>query len=190
MLAATAATQADKPEDSSGDSDAEAWEGIDVRTGDLDIVHKTLTGMAKRSSDEGAQALGRHARTIRLGRSLWQSQPLSSKHAEHKCERFFDDGTFPPLEEVNKSLDAVKKLDEARPAPFAARTQPFIRFSINDYNAALDKWLHAVAKKEESPTPGQFEVQRKSKYRVMLEIRLQKEGILLRKAHPERAPAE
>ena len=81
---------------------------IDIRAGNLDIVHKTLTGMAKRSSDEGAQALGRHARTIRLGRSLWQSEPLSSKDAEHLCERFFDDGTFPPLKEVKKALDAVK----------------------------------------------------------------------------------
>ena len=109
LLAATAATQAEKPEDSSEDSDAEAWQGIDVRTGNLDIVHKTLTGMAKRSSDEGAQALGRHARTIRLGRSLWQSEPLSSTDAEHMCERFFDDGTFPPLKEVKKALDAVRK---------------------------------------------------------------------------------
>ena len=97
LLAATAATQAEKQEYSSEDSDAEAWQGIDVRTGNLDIVHKTLTGMAKRSSDEGAQALGRHARTIRLGRSLWQSEPLSSTDAEHMCERFFDDGTFPLL---------------------------------------------------------------------------------------------
>ena len=87
-------------------------------------------------------------------------------------------------------MDALKKLDEARPAPFAARTQPFTRFSIKDYNAVLDKWLHAVAKEEESPTPEQFEVLRKIKDRVMLEIRLEKEGILLPKAHPERATAE
>ena len=87
-------------------------------------------------------------------------------------------------------MDAVKKLDEARPAPFAARTQPFTRLSIKDYNAVLDKWLHAVAKEKESPTPEQFEVLRKIKDRVMLEIRLEKEGILLPKTHPERATAE
>ena len=77
LLAATAATQAEEQNDSSEDENEESWHDIDVRAGDLDIVHNTLAGIAKRSSDEGKQALGRHARTIRLGRSLWQSAPLT-----------------------------------------------------------------------------------------------------------------
>ena len=42
LLAATAATQAEKQDDSSDDENEESWHNIDVRAGDLDIVHNTL----------------------------------------------------------------------------------------------------------------------------------------------------
>ena len=102
LLAATAATQAEKQNDSSDDDNEESWHDIDVRAGDLNIVHNTLAGIAKRSSDEGKQALGRHARTIRLGRSLWQSEPLTKDDTKHIRERHFEEGTFPPIKQMKK----------------------------------------------------------------------------------------
>ena len=42
LLAATAATQAETEDDSSDDNNEEAWHGVDVRAGDLDIVQNTL----------------------------------------------------------------------------------------------------------------------------------------------------
>ena len=109
-LAATAATQAEKQDDSSDDENEESWHNIDVRAGDLDIVNNTLAGIAKRSSDEGKQALGRHARTIRLGRSLWQSAPLTKAETENIRERHFHEGTFPPPKQLKKAVEAIKML--------------------------------------------------------------------------------
>ena len=102
LLAATAATQAEKQDDSSEDDNEESWHGVDVRAGDIDIVHNTLAGIAKSSSDEGKQALGRHARTIRLGRSLWQSAPLTKEDTRNMRERHFKDGTIPPMKQIRK----------------------------------------------------------------------------------------
>ena len=79
LLAATAATKTEEEGDSSEDSDAEAWRHLDVHAGSMDVVHRALGGIAARSSEEGVAALGRHARTKRLGRRLWQSAPLSTQ---------------------------------------------------------------------------------------------------------------
>ena len=103
LLAATAATQNEKQNDSSEDENEESWHDIDVRAGDLNIVHNTLAGIAKRSSDEGKQALGRHARTIRLGRSLWQSEPLTKDDTNNIRGRHFEEGTIPPIKQIKKS---------------------------------------------------------------------------------------
>ena len=85
-------------ENSSDDSDAEQWENLDVKAGSLELVRQTLQGMASRNAEEGLKAMGRHAKTIRLGRSLWESPPLEANVARLIEERFFD-GTFPPLKE-------------------------------------------------------------------------------------------
>ena len=77
------------------DSDAETWRSLDMRAGSMDLVRQTLQGMAARSSDEGLKAMGAHARTIRLGRALWESAPLDAKVATSVQERLFDDATFP-----------------------------------------------------------------------------------------------
>ena len=83
----------------------------------MDLVHQTLRGIAARSADEGQKALGRHARTIRLGRSLWQSDPLSAEVVGSMRERFFDDSYFPPLAEMRSVVAQSKKQEEQRPAP-------------------------------------------------------------------------
>ena len=70
LLAATAATKLENSDGSSDDTDAEEWENLDVKAGSMQLVRLTLQGMASRNADEGVKAMGRHAATIRLGRSL------------------------------------------------------------------------------------------------------------------------
>jgi hypothetical protein len=113
LLTATAASRIEQSDDSSEDSAVEAWQNLDLQVGNLDLVHQTLPGIAARSSDEGQKALGRHARTIRLGRSLWQSDPLSSEIVTSMQERMFDDGCFPPLAEMRSIVAKAKKTRRA-----------------------------------------------------------------------------
>ena len=70
LLAATAASGTEQSDDSSENSDVEALRNLDLQVGHMDLVHQTLRGIAARSADEGEKVLGRHAQTIRLGRSL------------------------------------------------------------------------------------------------------------------------
>ena len=76
ILTATAATRTEESEDSSDDTDAEQYENFDLKAGNMDLVHQTLKGMCAKNTEEGMKAMGRHARTIRLGRTLWESAPL------------------------------------------------------------------------------------------------------------------
>ena len=100
ILAATAATETEDSEDSSDDTDAEQYENFDFKAGSMALVQQTLKGMSANNLDEGMKAMGRHAKTIRLGRSLWESAPLEPSITSLMQERFFDGGTFPPLKEV------------------------------------------------------------------------------------------
>ena len=178
LLAATAATKTEDTDDSSEDSQAEAWCNFDMRAGSMDLVRQTLEGMAARSSDEGLKAMGAHARTIRLGRALWQSPPLAEEHARNMRERFFDDGTFPPLGEVRKAVAKAKEPDEQRPAPFAGRTQPYADLSITRYGQRLYEWLDALQHEAEVPTTEQLELIIQVKDRLLLEFVMEKEGVL------------
>ena len=190
LMAATAAIKSEDSVDSSEDSDAEAWLNMNVRAGNMDLVHRTLQGMAAKSSDEGMKAIGRHARTIRLGRALWQSPPLDANATASVEERFFDDGSVPPQAEIRKAVAKAKKLDEQRPSPFAGKTQPFTHLSVVNYGQRLQNWLDAVKLEDEAPTTQQLGVLQRVSDRVLLEFELEKEGLLLPKGHPERCAAE
>ena len=76
LIAATSARVVEVPGDSSDDSETENWSHLDIRAGNIDVVRRTLNGIASRCKDEGAKGMGRHANTIRIGRDLWQSAPL------------------------------------------------------------------------------------------------------------------
>ena len=78
LLAATTATKTEDSDNSSNDSDAEQWQNLPGAEAGMHLVRDTLAGMSTRSADEGVKAMGRHARTIRLGRSLWESPPLEA----------------------------------------------------------------------------------------------------------------
>ena len=100
LLTATAATKTEDSEDSSDDTDADQYENFDFKAGNMDLVHQTLKGMCAKNTEEGMKAMGRHAKTIRLGRTLWESAPLEPDITALIEERCFDDGTFPSLKEV------------------------------------------------------------------------------------------
>ncbi len=103
LLLATADFREEDSEDSSQDSEDDAFKTFDVEAGSLELVRLTLQGMAARSPDEGIQAMGRHARTIRLGRTLWQSPPLDKEVSRSIAEHFCDDGSFSPWQEAKKA---------------------------------------------------------------------------------------
>ena len=145
MLAATASCKAEEEGDSSDDTDAEDWTNAERAAGNLDLVQKTLDGIAAQSRDDGAKGFGRHAATIRLGRLLWQSPPLSPSEASIVEERLFDDGHFPAADELRKSLAALKKDCEERVAPYAGKTSAYAGYGERVYAARLQEWFNKVS---------------------------------------------
>jgi len=190
ILIATAATKTEDSEDSSDDTDAEQYENFDFKAGSMDLVHQTLKGMCAKNSEEGMKAMGRHARTIRLGRTLWESAPLEPEITSLMQERFFDDGTFPPLKEVKTAAAQAQNPVEERPAPFAGKTMPTSTLSTRDYGQRLASWLQRVQQEEEAPTGEQLSILNRVSDRLLEEFRLEKEGLLLKKTDPERAKSE
>jgi len=174
LLAATAATKTEDSEDSSDDSDAEQWENLDYKAGNMEVVLQTLKGMCSRNADEGVKAMGRHARTIRLGRNVWESPPLETNVARLIHERFFDDGSFPPIKEVKTAVAQAKNPLEERPAPFAGKTLPTTSLSTIAYGQRLASWLETVQQEEEAPTAEQLAVLNRVADRVLQEFRLEK----------------
>ena len=139
LLAATAAIKDDDPDDSSEDSDAEKWQDVNFRAGNMDLVQLTLQGMVARSSDEGAKAIGRHQQTIRLGRTLWQSPALEASVTARMNEVIFKSGHFPTQKDIRAALMKAKSPTEDRPAPFAGKTQPFAKLSVTNYQKTVEE---------------------------------------------------
>ena len=156
----------------------------------MDLVHQTLKGMCAKNSEEGMKAMGRHARTIRLGRTLWESAPLEPEITSLMQERCFDDGTFPPLKEVKAAVAQANNPLEERPAPFAGKTLPTSTLTTMAYGQRLASWLQRVQQEEEAPTGEQLSVLNRVADRLLEEYRLEKEGLLLKKTDPERAKAD
>ena len=78
MLAATAARVTEKTDDSDSESDEHDLEGWKTHAGNMRIINDTLKGIAAHDEDEGRIALGRYATTIKLGRDLGESRPLTA----------------------------------------------------------------------------------------------------------------
>ena len=75
---ANAAKPTEESEDSGEEPEKLPELSMPRHVGSLDLVHRTLQGIAARSEDDGAEGFGRHAATIRLGKALWQSAPLNT----------------------------------------------------------------------------------------------------------------
>ena len=156
----------------------------------MDLVHQTLKGMCAKNSEEGMKAMGRHARTIRLGRTLWESAPLEPAITHFMQERCFDDGTFPSIKEVKSAVAQAKNPLEERPAPFAGKTLPTSTLTTMAYGQRLASWLQKVEQEDEAPTGEQLSVLNQVVDRLLEEFRLAKEGLTLKKTHPKRAKTE
>ena len=84
--AARAVGEDSEDEDSnSSDEDTQNREG---HVGSLELVQKTLKGIAMHSVDEGENGMGRHGATIVLGTNQWSTAPLTEKE-ERKTQEFF-----------------------------------------------------------------------------------------------------
>ena len=192
LLAATAAVKNADSDDSSGDSEWEEWRRFDSKIGDMDLVRKTLHGIASRSKDEGVKAIGRHERSIRLGRSMCQSPPLSEEIRSRIEETCFDENYFPPPKDIAKALAEVrKKENENRPRPFEGKTQPQVSpTTVKDYEKKIKNWIDKVKKESETPTCEQLEILTAIADRVLMEFRVDKLGLHLKKNDPNRENQE
>ena len=47
LLTATAASKTENSDDSSEDSDAEAWQKLDLRAGNMGVAHRSLQGLVR-----------------------------------------------------------------------------------------------------------------------------------------------
>jgi len=97
---ASAASTSDK-HDSSEDSEDEQAIAAHIKSGNMELVRQTLHGIAAHSLDEGAAAIGRYAKTIRIGKDLWQ--PRTEDVCRHIREPCFEGDDF-PLSTMSKLL--------------------------------------------------------------------------------------
>ena len=170
----TSAHVVEVPGDYSDDSDAEQWAHFDIRVGDVDVIRKCLDGIGAHSEDNGARGLGRHATTIRIGRDLWQSQPLSASEEDRIEEDVFPN--LPAAKDLKKDVAQIKKSDDVRPELFSGKTLPLAHLSVVHYGKLIQAWFDTVAAEAEPPNEKQWEVLRAVRQRVSTEFRLFKEG--------------
>ena len=133
MLAATAARVTEKTDDSDSETDEDKLEQWTAHAGSMKIIDDTLKGIAANDGDEGRLALGRHATTIRLGRDLWESPPLTLQERRQARQAIFDESTFPDPKESLDAADKAVQLDQARKEPYKARTQPYAKLTKTEY---------------------------------------------------------
>ena len=73
-------------------------------------------------------------------------------------------------------LTARAKETEERPAPFAGITQPGSKVSVVEHEEHLNNFFKEIAAEKEPPTSEQMNILRDVKNRILLELRLEKEG--------------
>ena len=117
-----------------GDSDVEHYH---AHAGDMAIVRNTLKGIAAHDVEEGRISFGKHAECIRMGRDLWETPELTAAERLQAKERFFDDGVLPDSAEALKGAQSAVRLDDERPRPFEARTQPYAHLTVVEYDLRI-----------------------------------------------------
>ena len=125
--------------------------------------------------------MGRHARTIRLGRTLWESAPLEPEIINLMQERCFDDGAFPSLKEVKGAVAHAKNPLEERPAPFAGKTLPTSTLSTTDYGQRLASWLKRFSKRKKRQRVNNFPFSIESRIDCLRSFAWKKKGCSSRK---------
>ena len=175
LLSATAARVIEERGDSSEDSDDYVDPHREQHAGNMEVVRKTLQGIAARSEDDGATGVGRHATTIRLGRALWETPQLNADQRKYAQEVFFDDGRLPSAKESLKAADEALKNDEERPNPFQGGTDPSAKAYRVDVALLLDAWFKKLQQEAETPNKEQLSILVAARNRIVLEVELDKE---------------
>ena len=176
LLTATAARVVEEPADSSGDSDDFDYDHLGLLAGSMDLIKQTLDGITARDEDNGVEAIGRHATVLQLGRNLWQSPPLSAAEESSVKEEFYDDGRFPPAEEVLKAAREAVKDEAERPAPLDGRTPASAQYSRIDCEKQFNAWFVLLQADKEPPNTEQLAVLHAVRDRILQEIVLSREG--------------
>ena len=122
-IMASAARVFEEEDEEHTDSDDDPYSGRIKHVADLQVIQKTLQGIAAHNEDEGALGIGRHTSTILLGRSLWETPPLAEKVEKTIHEPLFGN-KFPTWEEALEQAAEYLKQDSERLMPFAAGTDP------------------------------------------------------------------
>jgi len=176
LLSATAARVIEHDIESGGsssESDMDRWKG---NAGSMDLVHKTLRGIAAHDGDEGRFGVGRYAASIRMGRSLWETPPLNASERLRVKERLFDNGTYPDTKDTLKAALQAMQANDDRTAPFQYKTQPFAFLTVKEYGTRIRDWLQKIEQSKEPPTREQMSLIKRVADRVLHEFALKKEG--------------
>ena len=179
IQASTATPLMEAPGDSSESSEGEDFDPSSLNVGSMKTVHRTLNG--SRDNDDGAKGFGRYASSIRLGRTLWQSPAFDEEVLRDVREQSFSKGTFPDGGQIKKAWRKLAQAENARPLPFANATPGRVQLSVDLYGARIDDWFAKLRIEKDGPTDEQWYVLRHVRDRVLLEYRLEKEGMHLPK---------
>jgi hypothetical protein len=101
---------------------------------------------------------------------------LSAAEEASVKEQFFDDGRFPPAEEVLKAAREAVRHEDERPAPFDGRTTASAQYSKIDYAKLLNDWFSQLQDETKPPNREQLAVLHAVRERILKEAELHREG--------------
>ena len=128
LLATTAARVVEKDEESSDEEYKPKHFRADV--GSMDLIKGTLQGIAQRDPDDGVQGFGRHAKCIHIGRSLWQTEELTTEESAQVFEPTFEATFQEEVQVYHKAAQKFIKQEEQRPDPFQGKTEPLLIYHM------------------------------------------------------------
>jgi len=157
-------------QDSSDDTDEEKWKPIQTAAGSMEVVNRTLCGIAARSADDGSRGFGRHAEIIRMGRALWQTPPITGSRAEKITETFCDDGRFPPSQESKAAFAAKRSVKEHITNPFEGKTLPYSHLNVHNYGERMTSWIKQLMNTKPVPAGEDLHVLQAVSDRILVEF--------------------
>ena len=111
-------------EDNDDDSEEEKTNADPTgHAGSMNLIERTLQGIAASSSETGDSGFGRYAKTILLGRSVWASEKLHPYEQTGLHEDTSGADAFPPCKEAEKAAQAASKALDERLMPFMNKTK-------------------------------------------------------------------
>ena len=176
LLMATAARVVEEENDDASSSDDDLPYNRSTRDiGSMDLVQKTLQGIAADDEDAGQEGFGQYSDTIALGRSVWQSPDITNAEAE--LLDVAENGYVLSATAAKKAVEKhSKEANSERAAPFAHATQPSSTLKYTDYVVKLQKWFQKLSEEREQPNAQQFVVLEAVRDRLLTEVELDAVG--------------